>query len=164
MTVLKQVLVALFAAGMIAAIAADVVAGTKDEALVKQRQELMGQMSKAFGPVFPILKGENPNLADAIPSTITWQTNAKQILASFPAGTDRDSVAGSRAKPEIWTEWAAFEAAANKLAEESGKLVEAAKSNDITAFRAQFKAFGQSCGGCHKGPTKEGGKFRFPKE
>lgn len=164
MTVLKQVLAAVFAAGMIAAIAGDVVAGAKDEALVKQRQGLMGQMGKAFGPVIPILKGENPNLADAIPSTITWQTKAKQILASFPAGTDRDSVAGSRAKPEIWTDWATFEAAANKLAEESGKLVEAAKSNDIAAFRAQFKPFVKSCNGCHKGPTKQGGRFRFPKE
>ena len=84
-------------------------------------------------------------------------------VTKFPPGTDRDAVASSRAKPEIWTQWAAFEAAANKLAEESGKLIDAAKSNDSKVFRAQIKAFGQACNGCHKGPTKEGGKFRFPK-
>lgn len=162
MPALRQVLATIFAAGMIAAIAGDAVA--QNEALIKARQELMRQMGKAFGPVMPILKGENPNVTDAVASAMTWNTNAKKILASFPAGTDRDSVAGSRAKPEIWTMRAEFEAAANKLAAESAKLIEAAKSNDINAFRAQFKPFGQACGGCHKGLPKEGGKFRFPKQ
>lgn len=162
MTALRQVSAAIFAASMIVVVAEDAVA--QNEALVKERQELMGQMGKAFGPVKPILKGENPNVTDAVASATTWHTNAMKILASFPAGTDRDSVAGSRAKPEIWAKWAEFEAAANKLVEESAKLVEAAKSNDINLFQAQFKPFVQACGACHKGPRKEGGTFRFPKQ
>lgn len=162
MTVIGRVSAAILSAGMIVVFAEDAFA--QNVALVKERQELMGQMGKAFGSVKPILKGENPNVIDAVTSAETWHTNAKKILASFPVGTDRDSVEGSRAKPEIWTKRAEFDAAANTLVAESAKLIEAAKSNDINAFRAQFKPFVQACGGCHKGPRKEGGKFRFPKE
>ena len=47
MTALRPVLAAIFVAGMIAAIAGD--AAAQNEALVKERQELMRQMGKAFG-------------------------------------------------------------------------------------------------------------------
>ena len=133
-------------------------------ALVEQRQKEMGQMGKAFGAVKPILKGENPNVTDAVASAEIWHTNAKKIVANFPAGTGRDAVSDTRAKPEIWSKRSEFEAAAEKLVAESEKLIAAAMTNDIDAFRAQFKPFGQACGGCHEGPKKEGGKFRFAKQ
>jgi len=119
---------------------------------------------KAFRAVKPILKGENPNVMDAMASAVTWHRNAQKIVANFPAGTGRGDVEGSRAKPEIWSKRAEFEAAAAKLAATAEKLITAIKTNDINVFRTEFKEFGQACGGCHKGPRKEGGKFRFPKQ
>ena len=112
----------------------------------------------------PIIKGENANVADAVASAQTVNTNAKKILANFPAGSGRDAVPETRAKPEIWSKRADFEAANTKLIDESGRLVEAAKTNDIDVFRTQFKVFVASCGGCHDGPSKSGGKFRFEKQ
>lgn len=101
---------------------------------------------------------------DAMASAVTWHRNAQKIVANFPAGTGRGDVEGSRAKPEIWSKRAEFEAAAAKLAATAEKLITAIKTNDINVFRTEFKEFGQACGGCHKGPRKEGGKFRFPKQ
>ena len=132
-------------------------------ALVKQRQTEMGQMGKAFRAVKPILKGENANVMDAMVSAVTWHTNAQKIVANFPPGTGHDAVPDSRAKPDVWSKRSEFESAAAKLVAEAEKLIAATKANDINGFREQFKAFGQACGGCHKGPKKEGGKFRFPK-
>ena len=159
----KYVMAGILAATMAVAVAGSL-AAQDGATLVKQRQDLMGQMGKAYGPMIPIVKGKNPNVSDAVTSATTINTLAKKIVASFPAGTGRDAVPQTRAKPEVWSERTEFEAAAEKLVQETAKLIDAAKSNDINAFRAQFKAFGGACGGCHKGPKKEGGKFRFAKQ
>jgi cytochrome c556 len=143
MTRLKLVTLAILAIGVSALMATDL-AAQDGAALVKQRQTEMGQMGKAFRAVKPI--------------------NALKIVANFPPDTGRDAVPDSRAKPEVWSKRSEFEAAAEKMVAEADKLVAVTKANEINAFRAQFKLFGQSCGGCHKGPKKEGGKFRFPKQ
>ncbi len=159
---LKLVTIAIFAVGVSALLAGNL-AAQDSAAMVKQRQTEMGQMGKAYLAVMPIIKGENPNVMDAMASAERWQTNAKNIVANFPPGTGRDAVPDTRAKPDIWSKRSEFEAAAAKLVAESGKLVTVTKTNDIDAFRTQFKAFVQACRGCHEGPKKEGGKFRFPK-
>jgi len=139
-------------------------ADEKTDALVKERQDLMKKMGGTFKVLVPIVKGENTNLSDAVPAATTVHEASKGIVAAFPEGSGRDEVPESRAKREIWLQWAEFEAAAEKLVEESGKLVDAAESGDVEAFRAQFKVYAAACGGCHEGPSKSGGKFRFERE
>ena len=139
-------------------------ADMKTDELVKQRQDLMKRMGGTFKVIVPILKGKNANVGDAIPAAMTVLEAAKGIVAAFPPGSGREMSDKTRAKPEVWSKRAEFEAAANKLAQESAKLVDAAKTKDVNKFRAQFKPYVASCGGCHKGPVKEGGKFRFAKE
>jgi cytochrome c556 len=149
---------------MVTLMAGDLASQTQGTALVEQRRDEMKQMGRAFKVFMPIIKGENANVADAVASAETVNANAKKLLANFPAGTGRDAVPETRAKPEVWSKRAEFEAANMKLVEESGLLVEAAKTNDIEVFRTQFKAFVTSCGGCHEGAGKAGGKFRYAKE
>jgi cytochrome c556 len=160
---LSLVTLAIFTASVSALMTTDL-AAQDGAALVKQRQTEMGQMGKAFRAVKPILKGENANVMDAMASAVTWHTNAQKVVANFAPGTGRDAVPETRAKPEVWSKRSEFEAAAAKLVVESEKLVAATKTGDIDAFRAQFKEFAQACGGCHEGPKKEGGKFRFPEQ
>jgi cytochrome c556 len=160
----KYVLGGIIAVGLAAAIADDVSAQLQGAALVKQRRQEMGQMGKAFGPLVQIVKGENENYDDALASAEIMNANAKKIMANFPAGSGRDAVPDSRAKPEVWTKRTEFEAAATKLVEESEKLIVAAKSKDVETFRTQFKAYASACGACHDGPKKSGGKFRFEAE
>lgn len=139
-------------------------ADSKTDALVKERQDLMKKMGGTFKVLVPIVKGENTDLSDAIPAARTVHEASKLIVAKFPEGSGREASPETRAKPEVWSQRAEFEAAAEKLVQESGKLVEAANSGDIEAFRAQFKVYGAACGGCHEGPSKLGGKFRYAKE
>jgi cytochrome c556 len=61
------------------------------------------------------------------------------------------------AKPEIWSEWDKFLAAAEALANESSKLAAVAQSGDMEAIGAQVKKVGAACGDCHK-------PYRKPKE
>ena len=163
MTGLKYVTLGILATAMAVAMSGNLAAQDR-AALVKERIDIMRQMGKAFRPVMPIVKGESSKVEDALSSAMTWNRLASNLLAKFPAGTGRDAVPESRAKPEVWSNRAEFEAAAKRFMDESGKLVAAAKANDVEAFRAQFKAFGSACGGCHKGKGKAGGKFRFAKE
>ena len=164
MSGLRYVIGGVVAAGLVAIAASDLSAQLQGAELVKQRKKEMEQISKAFGPLIEIFKGENENFDAAMASAEIMNANAMRIVANFPAGSGRDAVAESRAKPEIWTKRAEFEAAAAKLVEESEKLIDAAKSKNLQTFRTQFKAYGAACGACHKGPKKSGGKFRFEAE
>ena len=107
-------------------IAGSAMAQTDGAALVEQRQDLMREMGRSFGPLVAILKGESTDFAAAATSAETINTNALRITAIFPEGTGRDAVPETRAKPEVWSERSTFEANAQKLAEESAKLVEVA--------------------------------------
>ena len=63
----------------------------------------------------------------------------------------------SRAKPEIWSDWAGFSKAADDLSMATAAVVEAAKGGDPAAIGAALGDVGKACGGCHKpyrGPEK----------
>ena len=132
--------------------------------LVEQRQQRMKSMSKSFGPIIPILKGESTDLAAATQAANVMHNAIVEAVEMFPPGTGKGEVEGSRAKPEIWTEAEEFEAAAQDLINATRELAAAGETGDIDAFRAAFQPMGAACGGCHRGPSEEGGKFRFPKE
>lgn len=66
----------------------------------------------------------------------------------FIEGTDQSSGA-TKAKPEIWKEWAKFKGEQTKLQGETPKLLAAAKANDIKAIQAALGGVGGSCKSCH---------------
>jgi cytochrome c556 len=70
------------------------------------------------------------------------------IPVLFPGGTETGH--DTKAKPEIWSDRAGFEAAASKFSAAASKLVEAASSGDRAAFMEAFKATGAACGQCHR--------------
>ena len=131
-------------------------------AIVTERQDLMKGMGKSFGPLVAILKGDSTDLAAAAAAAQTMNDNITKAATLFPAGTAKGEATGSRAKPEIWTDTETFTAAATALIEASAALVVAANSGSLDTFKAAFPQVGESCGGCHAGKPKEGGKFRFP--
>lgn len=61
----------------------------------------------------------------------------------------------TRAKAEIWGDWATFAAAAKGLQTESAKLETIANGGNIDAIKGQVKATGGACKTCHD-------KFRGP--
>ncbi len=151
------------AAMLVVGAAGDLVA-QDGAALVQQRQDLMREMGGSFGPMVAVLKGESSDFAAAAASAGVIHTNSGKIAELFPEGTGQDVISQSRAKPEVWSQRAEFEANAQKLAEESAKLVAVAQTADAQAYATQFQALGKACGGCHSGKFAEGGKFRFAKQ
>ena len=65
----------------------------------------------------------------------------------------------SRAKPQIWTKRAEFEAAAKNLQTLAEKLRDAARAKDAATTQELMKAFPkQTCGRCHT-PMSDGTSF-----
>ena len=76
------------------------------------------------------------------------------LVALFPKGKE---LSESRAKPEIWSDSAGFNAANNNFIKAASDLANALKSGDIAASKLALKATGKTCGGCHKA-------YRLPKK
>jgi cytochrome c556 len=70
----------------------------------------------------------------------------RAIPSLFPAGT---ALPTSRAKAEIWTNRADFEAKAAALDSAATELAAIAQRDDKPAFAAQYKVVQQTCGACH---------------
>ncbi len=134
---------------LVAGAAGDLVA-QDGAALVKERQNLMRERGGSFGPMVAVVKGDSSDFAAAAASAAVISANASRIAELFPEGTGQDVISDSRAKPEIWSQRAEFEANARKLAEESAKLVAVAQTEDAQAYAAQFQTLGKACGACHQ--------------
>lgn len=125
--------------------------------IIEYRQRLMRAAGENATDIGMILKGEVP--FDA--RHIQWQAEAiyamsKLVLQCFPKGSD--SKAGkTKAKDEIWTQWNIFTDDAVNLERETEKLVEIAKTGDMTKIQAQMVIVGKnSCVDCHDDFVKPG--------
>jgi cytochrome c556 len=129
---------------------------------VKQRQEVMkGVWPNYYRDMSRVARGENPDIASMTAKAAQASETLKKVALLFAPGTGRDAVAETRAKPEVWTQKAEFDAALLALINETNALGETAKGGNLDAFKAQYAKVGEACGGCHGGPSKSGGKFRF---
>ena len=157
---LKRVLMVAAGAAMLLTLAGPSLAQTAG--VVKERQDQM----KAYFPThmrdfIMVMRGESTDLS-AMPAKVTAAVAAfRQISVMYPAGSGREANPDTRAKPEVWSQRAAFDAATQKLVVETEKLGELARANNLDGFKAQAAIVGQACGGCHGGPPKSGGQFRF---
>jgi cytochrome c556 len=156
-----------FAALAIATLGATAVIAQSDPAsAVKERVKIMKSLwPDYYRDMARAARGENKDLA-AIPAKAAQASEAlKKLPQLFAPGSGHDAVPESRAKPEIWTERAEFEAAVAALIAETNAMgeaaKEAAKSGDLGALKVQYAKFAKACGACHGGPEKSGGKFRF---
>jgi cytochrome c556 len=120
-------------------------------AIVAKRQEFMKQNGGHMKAINDFLENGQGTAADVVTHAEALQARAKEIAALFPEGTSADDLPGkSYAKPDVWAKWAEFEAAANGLGSEAGKLAEVAKGGDNAAIAEQFGLTGKNgCGGCH---------------
>jgi cytochrome c556 len=150
--------------GVIAAAAVaqtDVLAQANPAEAAKARKDLMESLWPNYYRGFvQIARGESTDIASVPEKAQQAAAAVRRIPSLFPPGSGREAVPTTRAKPEIWSQRAEFEATAAKLAEETDRLGEIAKGGNLDAVKAQVAAVGQACAGCHGGPTKSGGKFR----
>jgi len=84
--------------------------------------------------------------AAAVPEAEKIVQMARANPGHFPAGS---GAGDTKAKPEIWTAKADFDAKFKDLETASLKLVDVAKAGDAKALGAQFGAVGGTCKACH---------------
>lgn len=140
-------------------------AQTAPAQIVKERQDAMEKnWTEYFRDVARTVRTDSPDLTLITTKTAQAVEHLKKLAQLFPPGTGRDVVPSTRAKPEVWTQRADFEAAMKALMEANNALGEEAKKGDVAKVKADWTTFAKACGACHGGPKKAGGKFRFQEE
>ena len=125
----------------------------KPEDAVKYRKAAYTVMGAHFSRVGAMVNGRVPfDAAVAAENAALAETLSKLPWAGFVPGTDKGD---TRAKPEIWTEQAKFNAGADKMQAELVKLSAAAKTGNLDAVKTAFGAAGQSCKACHDAYRKD---------
>jgi cytochrome c556 len=125
----------------------------KPEDAIKYRKAAFTVMAAHFSRIGAMSAGRVPfDAATAAANADIVATMSKLPFAGFGDGTNAGD---TRAKPEIWTNRAKFDASAAKMQEELAKLNVAAKGGNLDAIKTAFGAAGQSCKSCHDDFRKE---------
>ena len=161
---MARIISALALGGSLLLLAGGTVAWTQSSPaqMVEQRQELMKSLFPSYyRDMAQVVRGQSNDLAGVATKASQASDALKKAAVLFPQGSGREAVPKTRAKPEVWTQRAEFEAAMTKLVAETDAIGAAAKSGNLDAVKAQWLKVAEACGACHGGPAKSGGKFRF---
>lgn len=148
----------LFAKGLIAAALIAGFAGAataqqlKPEDTLKLRQGLMMATKVQFGALGAYAQGKGDLPADALARAENLVALAKMSPAGWGKGTE--GIKGSETKPEAFTS-PDFAKGMDMFTAEAIKLVDAAKSGNADAIKAQAGAVGKTCKGCHDNFKKD---------
>ena len=117
---------------------------TPDE-FVAQRQARMARGGSALALMKQTLdaNGDLTTLAARIEGLTQW---AQDLPTMFPEGTN---IAASGAKPEVWSDHAGFQAAADRFRTAVQALAAPAAANDHAAFLTAWTAAHDACSACH---------------
>jgi cytochrome c556 len=132
-----------------AAPSGDVAAAGEVPPVLKERHDNFEGIGDAFKAVRGELDKDAPDFTLIAAKAGDINTRAKLIETHFPAGTSVDDGFKTEALPSIWQKPEEFKAAAQKLVDESAKLVTVAGEGDKAATGAQAMAMGGACKGCH---------------
>ena len=120
----------------------------KPEDAVKYRQSTMFVQANHFGRIGAMVQGRVPyDAAAAVANAEVVATMSRLHWVGFVEGT-AGSTKGS-ASGKIWSDRAKFDAAATKMQDEVGKLLVAARTNNLDNLKAAFGPVGQACKACH---------------
>jgi cytochrome c556 len=123
-------------------------AQAKPEQLIKQRQSAMTLIAKYWGPMVPMMQGKVPMNMQVVQRNAGFLDNLSRMpWDGFDAATKDVK---SAALPAIWSDSAKFAEAADRLQSEANKLYQVSRGGDEAAIKAQIKAVGGACGGCHE--------------
>jgi cytochrome c556 len=118
----------------------------KAQDIVNTREASMIMSAVALGAVRGAAAKPDSVKGAAFPASglAKW---AAALPAMFPASTR--NVAGTRARPEIWTNRADFNAKASAFVSATTALVNAAKADDKAGFTAAVESTAGACKACH---------------
>lgn len=118
----------------------------KTEDQIKYRKAAYTLMGLNFGILGAMAQDKKPfNKDEAIRNADFVAMLSTVPKSYFGEGTDKDT----KAKPEIWTNRADFDAKMDKMMTEAAKLPAVARGADLAAFKKQVGDTGAACKACH---------------
>lgn len=141
---IKAIVSLLFAATVAAPVSAQFARG---EDAVKYRQGALYVLAHHFTRIGAMVNGRAPyDPRAAVEHAELVAALSRLPPIGFTPGTEKLS---PKARPEIWTEQVRFKEHNDKLVNESGKLLAAAKANNLDQLKASFAATAATCKSCH---------------
>jgi cytochrome c556 len=120
----------------------------KPEDAVRYRQNVMWLMSNHFGRVGAMVQGKVPFDAKAAADNADLVAMFSRLpYVAYVPGTE--SIANTKALPEVWSQRDKFDAAASNFQDKAAKLDVAAKSGNLDQIKTAFGDAAQSCKACH---------------
>ncbi len=145
MTTTTKRLVAMSAVALV--VTATFAQAPKPEDQIKLRKAAYTMMGYSFGGLNAMAEGKRPYNKDDATRLADLLVQVSMVPRNFfGEGTDKGE---TRAKPEIWTHRADFDAKMDKMVSEAAKLPAVARSGDEAALKQQAKVVGEACGSCH---------------
>ncbi len=144
------------AAGLaVAVIGAGMATAPANADAVKDRVAAMKAISKANKVLVNYSKGKADQKA-AIAAANEIASISAKLPGMFPKGSAAGYGKTHRAKPDIWDNWAKFEAANNAMMAAAKKVASVTKMGTKSTAMETAGDVRKTCGGCHK-------PFRGPK-
>jgi len=115
--------------------------------VITQRREGLKRMNTHMEAMKPVsdARGDVRTLVPRLDDMIAFYST---MPALFPAGS---GTGDTKARPEIWANFADFEAVNGRMVGQIRALKAAAEAGDAAAFATAFQATGpQFCGSCHR--------------
>jgi cytochrome c556 len=121
---------------------------TRAEQTLKYRKAVYQAIAWNFAPMSAMAQGKIPYDAKE------FEMRAQRVAALTPMlsesySPDTQSVPGSKAKAELWSNRADFDAKMKDLVDRSATLAAVAKTGDAAKSKAAFLDTAQTCKACH---------------
>jgi cytochrome c556 len=139
----------LLGAAALAAVATAAYAQRPAAQVIQARQANYKQMAAAVKGINDQLRGRVPDLGAIRPRAGLLAHHALLVLRWFPHGSGPQAGVRTRARAEIWSDWAGFERAGARLLVAARAVNQAARNGDVTAIRAAMPELTRACSGCH---------------
>jgi cytochrome c556 len=124
---------------------------------IEARKASYKEIGGAFKTISDEIKSGAPDINSLAPAAREVLSRARGQLPWFPPGSGPDSGVKTRAKPEVWKDFAAFTEAHEHFVAAAESMVSAVDSNDTAALAERHQTLGKTCKGCHD-------SFREPDE
>lgn len=121
---------------------------SKAEQALKYRKAVYQAIAWNFGPMSAMAQGKIPYEAKE------FELRAQRVAALTPMlsesySPDTQSVAGSKAKPELWSNRSDFDTKMKTLVDRSAALASVAKGGDFEKSKTAFLDTANACKSCH---------------
>lgn len=116
--------------------------------IMDERHEKFETMGEAFKTIRDQVRSRDADMQAISQSAKTINDLAQELHTWFPAGSGPEA-GSTHAKAEIWQNKADFNAAAERLVEESGKFVALTQSGDVSKVAGGIRGLGGACKNCH---------------